>query len=102
MVNRLDKVMYSIHATCFDCVIKHETKLKVEGKFEEYQKDINKQGLTYHLKEMETILLELLMSNSSESFVTEAGTVEKWQGGNKKVVEQNIEDSIKFLETLKR
>mgnify|MGYP007090478949 FL=1 len=36
---RLDKLMYSIHKQCSDCVIKYETKLKIEGKFEEYTKN---------------------------------------------------------------
>jgi uncharacterized protein (UPF0128 family) len=100
MVNRLDKVMYSIHTTCFDCVVKHETKLKVEGKFEEYQKNINRQGLTYHLKEMETILLELLMSNSSESFVTEAGDIETWKNNNTST-KLLIEDIQEYIQKIK-
>ena len=44
---RLDKLMYSIHKQCSDCVIKYETKLKIEGKFEEYQKTINNLKLKY-------------------------------------------------------
>jgi hypothetical protein len=82
MNNRLDKVMYPIHSICFDCVIKHETNLKRLGKYEEYQLNINKQGLVYHLKEMENVLLELLMDSNEESFVTEAGDIESWKGNN--------------------
>jgi len=83
MTNRLDKVMYPIHNVCFDCTIKHETKLKLEGKFEEYQLNINKQGLVYHLKEMENALLEVLMMTSGgESFITEAGDIEEWKNND--------------------
>lgn len=82
MTNRLDKVMYPVHATCFDCTIKNETKLKLAGKFEEYQVNINKQGLIYHLKEMENALLEVLMMTGGESFVTEAGDIEAWKNND--------------------
>jgi len=82
MTNRLDKVMYPIHTICFDCTIKYETKLKLEGKFEEYQLNINKQGLIYHLKEMENALLEVLMMTGGESFVTEAGDIEAWKNND--------------------
>jgi len=77
---RIDKVMYSIHQKCSDCVIKYETKLKLEGKFEEYQKNINKQSIAYHIKEMENVLLELAMGQHEESFVTEGGDIESWKG----------------------
>jgi len=99
MTNRLDKVMYPIHSVCFDCTVKHETQLKVEGKFEEYQINMNKQSLTYHLKEMENVLLELLMSSSEESFVTEGGDIETWKNNNNstKVLIEGIQEYIQKL-----
>lgn len=100
MKNRLDKTMYPIHSMCFDCVIKHETKLKTEGKFEEYQLNINKQGLTYHLKEMENILLELLMNNNEESFVTEGGDIETWKG-NDALKQSAIKDLQEYIQKIK-
>jgi hypothetical protein len=99
MTNRLDKVMYPIHSVCFDCTIKHETKLKLAGKFEEYQMNINKQGLLYHLKEMENVLLELLISNGEESFVTEGGDIETWKNNNSstKLLVEDIQEYIQKL-----
>ena len=38
--NRYNKEMWAIHKTCFDCVIEYETKLRQQGKFEEYQRNI--------------------------------------------------------------
>lgn len=96
---RLDKLMYSIHKQCSDCVIKYETKLKIEGKFEEYQKTINNQGIAYHIKEMENVLLELALNQSNESFVTEAGDIEAWKGkgiDNEKLL-QDIQEYIQKL-----
>lgn len=100
MKNRLDKTMYSIHSTCFDCVIKRETKLKAEGKFEEYQLDMNKRGLAYHLKEMENVLLELLMNNNEESFVTEGGDIETWKG-NDVLRQAAIKDLQEYIQKIK-
>jgi hypothetical protein len=84
-----------------NCVVEFETKLKAEGKWEEYQNQIHNSEIDNIINDFR-IWSQEEINESNESFVTEAGTVEKWQGGNKKVVEQNIEDSIKFLETLKR
>jgi hypothetical protein len=92
--------MYSIHKQCSDCVIKYETKLKLEGKFEEYQQNINKQSIVYHIKEMENVLLELALNQSEESFVTEAGDIESWKG---KGIDQQklIQDIQEYIQKLK-
>lgn len=76
---RVDKYMYSIHRKCFDCVIEYETKLKAEGKFEDYQNNIKKQTISVHIKELEEVLLDLSMATSEESFVTEDGDIENWK-----------------------
>jgi len=96
---RLDKVMYSIHKQCSDCVIKHETELKRQGKFEEYQQNINKQSISYHIKEMENILLELALNQSNDSFVTEDGDVESWKGKgiDYKKITEDIQEYIQKL-----
>ena len=97
---RLDKLMYSIHKQCSDCVIKYETKLKIVGKFEEYQKTINNQGIAYHIKEMENVLLELALNQSDESFVTEAGDIETWKGKGVDT-QQIIQDIQEYIQKLK-
>ena len=37
MRNQLDKPNYKVHKMCFDCVVKFETKLKIEGKYEGFK-----------------------------------------------------------------
>jgi hypothetical protein len=96
----IDKYMYSIHKICSDCVFEYETRLKIEGKFEEYSKDIIKQGISYHIKEMESVLLELLMGQSDESFVTEAGDIETWKGKGGDT-QQFIKDIQEYIYKLK-
>ena len=93
-----DKYMYSIHQKCSDCVIDHETKLKVQGKYKEYERDMIKQGVQYHIKEMEGVLLDLLMNNG-EQFVTENGEIEEWKG--KGLNEQFVKDIQEYIQKLK-
>jgi hypothetical protein len=101
MKSHIDKPFYNIHKQCMNCVVEFETKLKIEGKWEEYQKQIHNSEIDNVINEFKVWSQEEL-DESIESFVTEGGVVEKWQGGNKNIVKQNIEDSIKFLETLKK
>jgi hypothetical protein len=93
----LDKYMFSIHQKCSDCVIEYETKLKVKGEYKEYEREMIKKGVEYHIKEMEGVLLELLMNNS-EQFVTENGEIEEWKGkGNNNQFVQDIQEYIQKL-----
>ena len=93
-----DKYMFKIHQKCSDCVIDYETKLKVQGKYQEYERDIIKQGVRYHIKEMEGVLLELLMNNS-EQFVTENGEIEEWKG--KGMNNEFVKDIQEYIQKLK-
>jgi hypothetical protein len=96
----LNKKMWPIHKMCFDCVVVMETKLKVEGKFEEYQRNMVHSGIRTHIKEMEDLLLEIMLDNSKESFVTEAGDIEEWRGGNIDTT-QIVKDLQEYIQSLK-
>ena len=76
----------------------------MEGKFEEYQQNINKQGIIYHIKEMENVLLELAMNQYDESFVTEAGDIETWKGKGTNIqqITQDIQEYIQKLKDIVR
>lgn len=78
----VNKKMWPIHGMCFDCVIEMETELKRSGKFEEYQRGIIQSSLKTHIKELEDALLELMLDDGKLSFITEAGDIEDWKGGN--------------------
>ena len=94
-----DKYMFKIHQKCSDCVIDYETKLKVRGEYKEYEQNMIRQGVAYHIKEMENVLLELLMAQSGESYVTEAGDIEEWKG--KSLDNQFIKDIQEYIQKLK-
>jgi len=95
----IDKYMFSIHQKCSDCVFDYETKLKVKGEYKEYERNMIKQGVAYHIKEMENVLLELLMGQSGEQYVTEAGDIEEWKG--KSNDNQFIKDIQEYIQKLK-
>lgn len=95
----LNKKMYSVHKMCFDCVIEYETELKRLGKYKEYEQNIIKKSLNVYIQELEDAMLEIALNDSSESFVTEAGDIEKWAGGNidKQTIINDLAEYIKLL-----
>jgi len=93
-IDNINKKMWAIHHKCFDCVIEMETKLKAEGKFEEYEKKIlsgNKGGMLYDLEQA----LDSWFTQS-DSFVSEDGVVEDWNNatGNEEAYKQ-LKEAIK-------
>jgi hypothetical protein len=99
----LNKKMWPIHKMCFDCVITMETKLKREGKFEEYERNMTRKGIKTYIKELEEALLELSLSTTEdESIVTESGDIEHWVGGNidKQKILQDLQEHIQKLKDI--
>jgi hypothetical protein len=84
---------------CFDCVVKMETDLKRTGQYEEYARNIVNRGATTYIKDLEDALLELALYENNESFVTEAGDVEKWTGKgiDKDKLTQDIQEHIQEI-----
>ena len=101
--NTLNKKMWPIHKMCFDCVIVMETKLKREGKFEEYERNMTRRGIETYIKELEDALLELSLSTTEdESIVTESGDIEHWVGGNidKQKIIQDLQEYVQKLKDI--
>lgn len=96
MKHRYDKKFYSIHKKCFNCVIEYETKLRVEGKYEDYVNSIRNSNTNSLIKDLENQLIELISSNLNEEYVGEQGNVEKWDGGkiDKKQIEHEVKEFI--------
>ena len=56
MKSRLDDKMYRLHDHCFDCQVKFENKLRVEGKYDEWeQKKVLNNQLSYIKDQIESI-----------------------------------------------
>lgn len=101
MKGQNDKSFYNIHKMCFNCVIDFEHQLKLEGKFEQYLIDIHNSQIDAQIKEF-TNWLENEKLEKNNSYITENGDIEEWLGGNIDNLENEINNAIKFLETLKK
>jgi len=80
MKKRNDVKMYNIHKRCFDCVIDTEHQLRIDGKYEEYERAIVANNAESYLDDLEQYLLEAI-NESNTQFVSERGEVERWKGG---------------------
>jgi hypothetical protein len=99
MKKRNDTKMYNIHKMCFDCVIDMEGKLKIEGKYDEYERNAIANNAEAYSDHLESYLMEAL-NTSNTQYVSERGEVERWKGGiNKEKLTKEIKESIvKFKE----
>jgi hypothetical protein len=98
----VNRKMYSVHKMCLGCVVEFESELKRLGKYKEYEKNMIQKGVNVYIKELEDFMLELAITDSDESFVTEAGDIEKWSGGNfdKQTLIKDIAEYIKSIKDL--
>jgi hypothetical protein len=96
---QLDPKMYSIHKKCFDCVIEFETKLRLEGKYEEYASNLMSGNIRSYVDDLEQMFEEFMNENNSENIVTENGEIEVWEGN---IDRQKLTKEFKeYLEKLK-
>ena len=93
--NEYNKKAYSIRSTCFDCMLQYEAKLKLEGKYEEYEKNILNSNKNASLEEFEQALDSWL--EEKDTFVSEAGDIESWQGGDKTKIYKELKEKIAEL-----
>jgi DNA-directed RNA polymerase subunit M/transcription elongation factor TFIIS len=94
-VNDYNKKMWAIHSKCFDCVIKIESEIKRLGKWDEYVAEIMNKNKNAELTDLEIALDEWIVEK--DTFVSEAGEVEKWGGGDKKAIYQQVKERIAEL-----
>ena len=80
MKKRHDSKMYKIHKMCLDCVVKMEHKLRINGKYEEYERNAIANNAEDYVNHFESYLMEALNASNSQ-YVSERGEVENWKGG---------------------
>ena len=90
MKSQHDPKMYRIHKMCTKCVVKMEHKLRIENKYDEYERNIISNNAEYYADSLETFLIEALNTSNSQ-YVSEKGEVENWKGG------LNIEKTTKEI-----
>ena len=97
---RLDEKMRAIHGMCFDCVVSMEHKIKLEKKWDEYEREKLKQNAMAWLAEAERDKNLIAEELSKVEFANSFGDAEKWETGvTKEELLQKIEDEFqKFRE----
>lgn len=98
MKTRQDKEMFNAYKTCMGCVVNLETKLRSEGKYDDYIKAIRIKNILAFADDYKSAMMEFI-NEKTMSFVTEQGDIESWDG---KLDKQKAIDNIdKFIEGLK-
>ena len=99
MKKRLDKPNYKIHKKCWKCVIDFEHKLRNEGKYEDYIKNLQAKNSLSIVDETESYLLDVV-NTSNSGFVSEHGTIERWVGGvNKTELTKQVKEAVNTRRT---
>ena len=96
MKHRFDKDNYKVHKTCHDCVVEFEHKLMIEGKYEDYKKELKAKNELSIVNDLESYLLNAVNSTNN-GFVSEQGEVERWVGGiDKNKITKDIIEGAKI------
>jgi hypothetical protein len=97
MKHHLNAKFYKIHKMCMDCVIEMEHHLRIEGKYEEYERNMIAANASAKLEDMEAYLLDAINTNNN-GFVSENGEIERWKGGlDKKEATKAVEEAVKHF-----
>ena len=96
--NQLNKKMWSIHSKCFDCVVEMEAKIKLEGKWDEYEKQMMNSNKDAMVDDFEKAF-DNYINSQNDSYVTEQGDIESWKGG--KINEDEIKNVKEYIKKLR-
>jgi len=101
MKHKFDKPFYLQYKRCYNCQVDFETELRRLGLWEEYEKNIINSDIDHMIQEF-NIWIDEQMQETNQGFVTEAGDVEKWVGSSKAKLLESKEETIKYLQSLKK
>lgn len=94
----INKKMWVIHKMCRDCVIEMEAKIRLEGKWDEYEKGIMNANKNADVNDFESAFNEYI-NTKAESYITEQGDIETWSGG--KINEDEIKQVKEYIKKLR-
>lgn len=102
MKPHLDKKWFNMYKRCFNCQVDFEAAIRREGLWEEYERTIYNSDIDGIIETFELWMNEEIQNESNQSFITEAGDVEKWVGSAKNKMMETKEEAIKYLQSLKK
>jgi len=101
MKPHLDKRFYLQYKRCFNCQVDFELDLRKKGLLEEYEKFVLNSDIDGIINDF-NIWIDEEINEANTSYVTEAGDVERWVGSSKQKLLENKEETIKYLQSLKK
>ncbi len=96
MKKRNDTTMYKKHQKCFDCVVKMEHKMRIDGTYNDYELNMMLDNAEGMVNDYEAFLLDKI-NTSNTQYVSERGEIERWKGGVKD--KEKLESEIKHQVT---
>ena len=102
MKPHLDKKWFKMYKRCFNCQVDFEAAIRREGLWEEYQKNMFNSDIDGLTQEFELWINDQIEYSDIQSYITEAGDVEKWTGSVKNKLLESKEETIKYLQSLKK
>lgn len=98
----LDKKWYNLFKRCFNCQIDFEHSIKAQGLWPEYEKFIFNSDIEGLMTDFELWINEEIENINQQSYISEAGDVENWVGNNKQKLLESKEETLKYLQSLKK
>lgn len=102
MKHKFDKGFYHAHGKCYSCVVEFETKLRLEGKWEDYERKNQLLDIA-NLEEEFTAFMEAQLTALDDTYVSEQGDVEQWRKGeqHKELLEKQLQEGLSYIRSLK-
>ena len=99
MTKRLDKKFWQLEKRCFDCQISFEHNLRIDGKYEEYERNKILANAEAWLKQAEAEAQIIIDSfRIPTEFINSDGTKEEWFGGmSGEEIATKIEEEFKLF-----
>ena len=102
MKKHLDNKMWMLYDKCFDCQIEFENDLRINGKFEEWEKEKTIKNAKAYISEVRNELDDYVASLEADNILYETGPTsvakEKWDKTDAQKVRVKWEKEIKEVE----
>ena len=105
MKKRLDNKFWRMMGHCFDCQVKIETKLRIKGEYEEWEKNKIRENKKSYLKDLKQSIDEFEETGGKATFFNEVGVVEKgvekeeWSMGQENF-DRLVKEAREYIEKL--
>ena len=102
MDKQLDSLYFKSYNHCLDCQTKFETKLKIEGKWQDHVNITFNSEIDQQIEEYKNYFNSLLL-DGNQDYISENGEIQKWVGGiDKKRAQNALNEMINHLNSLKK